>query len=106
MMDQTERQIKTGASLIVGISATETVFHNSNGPFIPVTVRSSYASDGDMYEGRVRALSMRGGGGCTWVFFKNRKWSTSLLGTIGVGPQQVTISTNAEDYTAYRFFVN
>lgn len=106
VMDQTERQIHSGASWILGLSGVQTTFHNSGGPFIPLEARASYAGDGEIYQGLVRSVSFRAGFGGTWSMFKNRKWFMSGLTSAGVGPQQVTISTTSENYTSYKFFFN
>lgn len=103
VMDFTERQLKAGGSLLVGLAVTETIFRNS-GAIIPAQAKSAYGDDSEVYEGRVRALSAKVGWGYTDVY--RRKWFTSFQGSIGVGPQEVRFSTSREDYSIYRLNLN
>ncbi|MBX3020928.1 MAG: DUF4421 family protein [Bdellovibrionales bacterium] len=103
IMDLSERQIKSGGSLLFGLAATETLFR-SDGAVIPFQVKDTYAEDAEMYEGRVRALSAKIGYGYTDVY--RRRYFLTVLGTIAAGPQQVRISTPTEDYSILRLGLN
>jgi hypothetical protein len=106
MMDHTERQIRSGGSWLLGLSAVETGFHN-DGPIIPPQARDGYASDGTIYGGQILSMSVRAGGGYTYCFGgKNKKWFVSGLASAGVGPQQLKINTSTQDYTAFKFYLN
>lgn len=100
LMDMSERQVKSGGSWLIGGALTETIFRN-DGPIIPSPAQPSYGDDAGMTEGRVRAFHLKVGYGYTDVF--RNKWFLSGLASVGVGPQEVSISTPAHDDRHRRF---
>lgn len=94
-MDMTERQVKSGGSFLLGAAGAETIFRNS-GALIPLQAKGGYEQDAEMYEGRVRSLSVKAGYGYTDVY--RSRWMFSFLVNIGVGMEEIRISTPTEDY--------
>ncbi len=97
-MDQTERQEKSGGSLLLGAAVTETVFKDSDA-IIPASVQVSYGDDQTLTEGRFLSFTAKVGYGYTLVFAE--KYFGSLAIQAGGGTQRMSLKGAGFDRTEW-----
>lgn len=88
MLDQNDRQLKSGGSWLYGVSMNETFF-KSDDPIIPAQVQARYGEDALFEFSRFRSLILHAGYGYTYVPFES--FTLSGAGQVGQGPQEMLI---------------
>ena len=82
IVNQTERQVKSGGSWLSGIAVNQTVFSNEKG-LIPVAVRPQFGPGQNIKKGKFSAFQINSGYGYTL----GSKWFVGGLTRIGAGSQ-------------------
>jgi hypothetical protein len=86
---QTQRQTKSGGSLLSGFSLGYGETSSSSG-LVPSTLQSSFGEDAQLKKFWSLALLARIGYGYTWVMYPKFFWGAYLL--VGLGPEQVHLN--------------
>ncbi len=86
--DQTERQEKSGGSILLGAAASETIFQD-DGQIIPTNVQGAYGRHQLLTEGRFQSFTVKAGYGHTFVL--SQKYFASLAAAFGMGRQYMKI---------------
>lgn len=118
--EQTDRQTKSGGSLIGMLSASDVNISNKGEAIIPVEQQVSFGSDGGFSGARMKSLSLGVGGGYTLVLAKSFFLTGQLIigkayqrfkgnGIRETGEQDIQASTQniraSAGYNGQRFFI-
>ena len=82
IVNQTERQAKSGGSWLSGASINQTVFSNDTG-LIPITIRDQFGVGQDLTKGKFSALQVN----CGYGYTLGTKWFVGGLIRFGLGAQ-------------------
>lgn len=93
VLDQTERQTKSGGSWLAGGSLARSSLANTEA-IIPVAVQSDFGRDAQLEKAEFYSLMARGGYGYTVALFED--FFASATGLLGLGYQIGSFSTSTE----------